>query len=195
VGHVSVQLARALGGMVWATASEGDQEFVSHLGATPMDYRKQTVEQYVESSTQGEGFDFVVDTVGGETLDACFVAVKHFGQVVSALGWGTHALAPLSFREATYSGVFTLNPLLTSTAHITGDSARSNATGRNPSAHAEDRPSPVRSVFGRTRLRGAQGRHCVRKNRRRPELDHQLHKAMTSTRRSAAAASNPEGII
>lgn len=27
--------------------------------------------------------------------------------------WGTHALAPLSFRAATYSGVFTLLPLLT----------------------------------------------------------------------------------
>jgi len=33
--------------------------------------------------------------------------------VVSALGWGTHALAPLSFRAASYSGVFTLLPLLT----------------------------------------------------------------------------------
>jgi NADPH2:quinone reductase len=32
---------------------------------------------------------------------------------VSALGWGAHALAPLSFREATYSGVFTLSALLT----------------------------------------------------------------------------------
>jgi len=53
-----------------------------------------------------------VDTVGGSTLDASFAAVKHFGHVVSALGWGTHALAPLSFREATYSGVFTLYPLL-----------------------------------------------------------------------------------
>jgi len=50
--------------------------------------------------------------VGGATLDASFAAVKHFGHVVSALGWGTHALAPLSFREATYSGVFTLHPLL-----------------------------------------------------------------------------------
>jgi NADPH:quinone reductase-like Zn-dependent oxidoreductase len=36
-----------------------------------------------------------------------------FGHVVSALGWGTHALAPLSFRAASYSGVFTLLPLLT----------------------------------------------------------------------------------
>jgi NADPH:quinone reductase len=55
----------------------------------------------------------VVDTVGGATLDASFAAVKHFGHVVSALGWGSHALAPLSFREATYSGVFALHPLLT----------------------------------------------------------------------------------
>jgi NADPH:quinone reductase-like Zn-dependent oxidoreductase len=39
--------------------------------------------------------------------------VATFGHVVSALGWGTHALAPLSFRAATYSGVFTLLPLLT----------------------------------------------------------------------------------
>ena len=113
VGHVSVQLARALGGMVWATASERDREYVSSLSATPIDYRKQTVEQYVESCTQGVGFDLVVDTVGGATLDASFAAVKHFGHVVSALGWGTHVLAPLSFREATYSGVFTLHPLLT----------------------------------------------------------------------------------
>jgi NADPH2:quinone reductase len=113
VGHISVQLARALGGVVWATASGRDREIVSHIGATPIDYREQTVEQYVESCTQGEGFDLVVDTVGGVTLDASFAAVKHFGHVVSALGWGTHTLAPLSFREATYSGVFTLYPLLT----------------------------------------------------------------------------------
>jgi hypothetical protein len=32
--------------------------------------------------------------------------------VVSALGWGSHSLAPLSFRGATYSGVFTLYPLI-----------------------------------------------------------------------------------
>jgi len=113
VGHIAVQLARALGGTVWATVSERDKDVVSSFGATPIDYRAQTVEQYVESCTQGVGFDLVVDTVGGATLDASFAAVKHFGHVVSALGWGTHALAPLSFREATYSGVFTLHPLLT----------------------------------------------------------------------------------
>jgi NADPH2:quinone reductase len=109
---VAVQLARALGAEVWATASRRHLDVVAGFGATPIDYRAQTVEQYVQSCTQGKGFDLVVDTVGGATLDASFAAVKQFGHVVSALGWGTHALAPLSFREASYSGIFTLYPLL-----------------------------------------------------------------------------------
>jgi NADPH2:quinone reductase len=112
VGHVAVQLARALGATVFATASTRDQAVLARLGATPIDYREHSVEQIVQTHTAGAGFDLVVDTVGGATLDASFAAVKHVGHVVSALGWGTHALAPLSFREATYSGVFTLYPLL-----------------------------------------------------------------------------------
>ena len=112
VGHVAVQIARALGGKVFATASARNMGVVEQLGATPIDYGAQNVEQYVAAHTAGAGFDLVVDTVGGATLDASFAAVKHFGHVVSALGWGTHALAPLSFREASYSGVFTLYPLL-----------------------------------------------------------------------------------
>jgi len=64
--------------------------------------------------TTGKGFDIVFDTVGGATLDSSFMAVKrHTGHVVSCLGWGTHSLAPLSMRGATYSGVFTLLPLIT----------------------------------------------------------------------------------
>jgi hypothetical protein len=46
-------------------------------------------------------------------LDASFTAVRRSGHVVSCLGWGTHSLAPLSFKAASYSGVFTLLPLLT----------------------------------------------------------------------------------
>ena len=112
VGYVSVQLALALDAKVFTTVSERDRSVVEALGARPIDYRAQSVEQYVQSATDGVGFDLVVDTVGGTTLDASFAAVRHFGHVVSALGWGTHALAPLSFREATYSGVFTLHALL-----------------------------------------------------------------------------------
>src|SRR6202012_2984041 len=68
---------------------------------------------YVQQYTQGEGFDIVLATVGGVVLDASFKAAKQYpGHVVSILGWGNHALAPLSFRGATYSGVFTLYPLI-----------------------------------------------------------------------------------
>jgi len=113
VGHVAVQIARAHGAKVFATVSEGKRAIVEGFGATAIDYRAASVAEYVKAHTGGEGFDVVFDTVGGTTLDASFVAVKPYtGRVVSALGWGTHSLAPLSFRSATYSGVFTLMPLL-----------------------------------------------------------------------------------
>ena len=114
VGHVAVQIARAFGAKVFATGSTGQQEIIEGLGATFIDYRKTSVEAYVAEHTDGEGFDIVYDTVGGEALDASFKAARvYHGHVVSCLGWGQHSLAPLSFRGATYFGVFTLLPLLT----------------------------------------------------------------------------------
>ncbi|MBW1248664.1 zinc-dependent alcohol dehydrogenase family protein [Pseudomonas tolaasii] len=114
VGHVAVQLALAFGADVYATGSARHRATIEGLGATFIDYQQQTVEDYVALHTEGEGFDIVYDTVGGETLDASFRAARTYtGHVVSCLGWGQHSLAPLSFRGATYSGVFTLLPLLT----------------------------------------------------------------------------------
>jgi NADPH2:quinone reductase len=113
VGHMAVQIARAFGADVFATGSAEQKGIIEGYGATAIDYRAATVEQYMEQHTGGEGFDIVYDTVGGATLDASFRAARRYhGHVVSALGWGTHALAPLSFRAATYSGVFTLWPLI-----------------------------------------------------------------------------------
>jgi NADPH:quinone reductase-like Zn-dependent oxidoreductase len=64
--------------------------------------------------TDGEGFDVLYDTVGGRTLDDSFASVRRYsGHVLSCLGWGSHSLAPQSFRGATHSGVFTLLPLIT----------------------------------------------------------------------------------
>ena len=113
VGHVAVQLAKARGARVFATVAAEDFELVTRWGATPIDFRSQTVADYVGEHTAGQGFDVVFDAVGGPVLDASFTAARrHGGHVVSILGWGTHSLAPLSFRAATYSGVFTLWPLL-----------------------------------------------------------------------------------
>jgi NADPH:quinone reductase-like Zn-dependent oxidoreductase len=113
VGQVTIQIAGAFGAEVFATDSETKRAEIEQLGATFIDYRADAVEDYVKRYTGGVGFDLIYDTVGGTTLDAAFQAVRRFGHVVSCLGWGTHALAPLSFRAATYSGVFTLLPLLT----------------------------------------------------------------------------------
>lgn len=112
VGNAVIQLAKAFGAKVFAVDSATKAQDITRWGATPID-RETTVENYVAEHTDGRGFDLVYDTVGGTGLDASFQVVKRFGHVVSALGWGTHALAPLSFRAGTYSGVFTLLPLLT----------------------------------------------------------------------------------
>jgi NADPH:quinone reductase len=112
VGYMAIQIARAFGANVFATDDARKTKDIEQLGATAIDYRESSVDEYVGDHTAGRGFDVVYDTVGGATLDASFNAVRRFGHVVSCLGWGSHNLAPLSFRAATYSGVFTLLPML-----------------------------------------------------------------------------------
>ncbi|MDX3850180.1 zinc-dependent alcohol dehydrogenase family protein [Streptomyces sp. AK02-01A] len=114
IGQMAVQLARARGADVFATGSARSLETIEGFGATAIDYTTTAVDDYVSRYTGGEGFDIVFDTVGGSTLEASFTAARTYtGHVLSSLGWGTHSLAPLSFRGATYSGVFTLLPMLT----------------------------------------------------------------------------------
>lgn len=113
VGHIAVQIAVAKGAKVYTTVQPDHSDQIRKYGAEPIDYTTLSVDQYVQQYTNGSGFDAVVDTVGGSVLDDSFRAVKQYtGHVVSILGWGTHSLAPLSFRNAKYSGVFTLYPLL-----------------------------------------------------------------------------------
>jgi NADPH2:quinone reductase len=112
VGHVAIQIARSRGAQVFAVDRGDKADLLRRLGAIPID-RETPVADYVGQHTAGRGFDLVYDTVGGPALDTAFQAVRRFGHVVSSLGWGTHALAPLSFKGGTYSGVFTLHPLLT----------------------------------------------------------------------------------
>src|SRR5580698_5550943 len=112
VGYAAVQIALAYGAKVFATVSDDKRSIVEAVGAIAID-RHAAVDDYVAEHTDGAGFDIVYDTLGGPVTDASFASVKRYtGHVVSCLGWGSHSLAPLSFRAATYSGVFTLYPLL-----------------------------------------------------------------------------------
>ncbi|GAA3935961.1 zinc-binding dehydrogenase [Chitinophaga oryziterrae] len=100
VGHIAIQIAKSKGAEVFATGRVSQKEIIERFGAT-----------FVEG---GGEYDIIFDTIGGTVLDESFkLARVYTGHVLSALGWGTHSLAPLSFKGATYSGVFTLRPLLT----------------------------------------------------------------------------------
>ena len=168
VGYVAIQIAQAFGATVFATVSAEKAALVEDLGATAIDYRSTPVEEYLKTCTAGVGFDIVYDTVGGATLDASFISVKRYtGHVLSSLGWGTHSLAPLSFRGATYSGVFTLLPLITGEhrAHhgqILAQAARLAEQGRLKPYLSDERfaPSNLEAAFARVQA-GSLGKVIV----------------------------------
>ncbi|WP_188694512.1 MULTISPECIES: zinc-dependent alcohol dehydrogenase family protein [Silvimonas] len=112
VGHMAVQIAKALGAKVFATTSTDKLPLVKELGATAIDYTKTPLEQYLQEYTQGQGFDIIYDTVGGPTLEASLGATRHYGRVVSCAAFGPHNLASSSLRSTDVSGVFVLHPML-----------------------------------------------------------------------------------
>lgn len=113
VGQMAIQIARYIGAEVYGVDGAAKADSIRTMGATAIDLATETPDAYVAKYTGGKGFDVVYDTVGGSSLDTAFQVVTRFGHVVSSLGWGSHSLAPLSFKSASYSGVFTLTPLLT----------------------------------------------------------------------------------
>lgn len=112
VGHMAVQIARAKGATVFATASAAKQHIIESYGATFIDYNRQNVTDYVQTYAAGLGFDVVYDTVGGSILDDSLVAVKPYGHVLSCYAFAEHNLAPGSLRCATLSGVYVLYPMI-----------------------------------------------------------------------------------
>lgn len=113
VGHVAIQIANAFEAEVYATDRPEKADLIRALGATPIDFTKEGPADYVARYTSGKGFDLIYDTGGGKVLAASFDAIARFGHVVSCLGREEHSLATLSLKAGTYSGVFTLLPILT----------------------------------------------------------------------------------
>lgn len=87
VGHVAIQLARIQGADVATTVSCGDKaRFVGNLGAEKVVYYKdQDLVTEMLDWTEGEGLDYALDTVGGDTLNQTFSAMKTYGDVVTLL--------------------------------------------------------------------------------------------------------------
>jgi NADPH2:quinone reductase len=112
VGHMVVQLAKIFGADVYATVSSQKAEIVKSYGAIPIDYKTKSVEDYVNQYTDGKGFDIIYDTVGGQSLNDSFQAIRHYGQIASCAAFGTHTLATGSLRSASLHGVFVLHPMI-----------------------------------------------------------------------------------
>jgi NADPH2:quinone reductase len=78
VGHLAVQLAKDAGARVCTTVgSEAKASFVESLGADePIFYRRENFSLAVLEWTDELGVDIALDTVGGETFELSFGAVR-----------------------------------------------------------------------------------------------------------------------
>jgi NADPH2:quinone reductase len=114
VGHIGLQLAKWAGAKVFATASsEKKMAIARELGAdVVINYREQTVEEYVTEHTDGKGFDIVFDTVGNDNLQNAFKAAALNGTVVSTLALSTQDLSLVHAKGLTLHVVYMLIPML-----------------------------------------------------------------------------------
>ncbi|MEM6506407.1 MAG: zinc-dependent alcohol dehydrogenase family protein, partial [Planctomycetota bacterium] len=113
VGHVAIQLAKSFGAEVYATGG-GDQQIdlIEKLGAKGINYKTETVEQYVEQHTGGAGFDVVYDSVGGNNLSKSFEAAALNGQIATTVSMCELDLTPAHFKGLSLHVVFMLIPML-----------------------------------------------------------------------------------
>jgi NADPH:quinone reductase len=106
VGSFAVQIAKAAGARVLATASSDNQGILKELGAdVAIDYKSQDVREVALDDTSGEGVDVVLDTVGGPTIVESLPATKPFGRLATILG-AQGDLTPLYQKNQTLYGVF-----------------------------------------------------------------------------------------
>lgn len=113
VGHIAVQLAAAFGAEVYSTGSGVEQlEVIRGFGAQAIDFRDQTVADYVQEHTSGAGFDVVFDSVGGANLSNSFDAAALNGQVATTVAMTELDLTPAHFKGLSLHVVFMLIPML-----------------------------------------------------------------------------------
>ncbi|MCW1411007.1 zinc-dependent alcohol dehydrogenase family protein [Rhizobium sp. 1AS11] len=109
VGHVAIQVAKAIGAKVFTTVREDNFDFARSVGAdVVIDYRKEDYIDAIMRDTDGRGVDVVFDTLGGDTLSRSPNVLAQLGRVVSIVdiaqpqnlieAWG---------KNASYHFVFT----------------------------------------------------------------------------------------
>lgn len=99
VGNFAVQLAKAKGAYVIGTASSRNQTFLGELGVDKaIDYQKTRFEDVVKDA------DAVLDTIGGDTQERSFKALKKGGILVSIVQPPSQDLAAKHGVRASFYG-------------------------------------------------------------------------------------------
>lgn len=113
VGHVAIQLAKHSGAEVYSTGG-GDKQLalIEQLGATGINYKTESVEDYVAKHTGGAGFDLVFDSVGGANLTKSFEAAALNAQIATTVSMCELDLTPAHFKGLSLHVVFMLIPML-----------------------------------------------------------------------------------
>ena len=114
VGHIAIQLAKSLGSKVYASCgSEQKAALATELGADQViNYHETDVAAYVKDCTQGQGFDVVFDTVGGDNIQKSFQAAALNANVVTTSARTNQDLSLMHSKGLSLHVVFMLIPLL-----------------------------------------------------------------------------------
>lgn len=115
VGHIAAQLAHYFGADVYGTGNETHTDIIESYGATFINYKTETVADYVATHTQGAGFDAVFDSVGGANLSNSFEAAALNAQIATTVSMLELDLGPAHFKGLSLHVVFMLIPMLHNT--------------------------------------------------------------------------------
>ena len=113
VGHVALQLAKHFDADVYSTGGgEKQLALIEELGATAINYKTESVTDYVAKYTDGVGFDLVFDSVGGANMANSFDAAALNGQIASTVSMVELDLSTAHFKGLSLHVVFMLIPML-----------------------------------------------------------------------------------
>ncbi|SDR22282.1 zinc-dependent alcohol dehydrogenase family protein [Pseudovibrio sp. Tun.PSC04-5.I4] len=121
VGHIAVQLAKALGADVTTTSLVKNLETAKTLGADHVVNAEVTsVADYIAEITDGQGFDAVFDPIAGDHIQKSFEAVRFNGAVATTLP--ITDVLQVALKGLSFHSILMLIPMV---------------TGKNRRAHGE----------------------------------------------------------
>lgn len=123
VGHLAIQLAKALGAKVFTTVRKTNFDFARRMGADVLiDYENEDYIDVILRETEGRGVDVIFDTIGGDTLSRSPDALAQLGRIVSIVdtaqpqnlmqAWGKNASYHFVFTRQNRGKLDELNTLV-----------------------------------------------------------------------------------